>query len=65
MLKRSFAEFHAQKKLPENQQLLMRKLAQPRKSIEYVGNFCIGSNSVSVCVFHFCHLRTVYMLCLF
>lgn len=27
MLKRSFAEFHAQKKLPEQQQLLMRKLA--------------------------------------
>lgn len=34
MLKRSFAEFHAQKKLPEKQQLLMRKLAQPTKSIE-------------------------------
>ena len=36
MLKRSFAEFHAQKKLPEKQQLLMRKLAQPTKTIEYV-----------------------------
>ncbi|KAL6967624.1 Antiviral helicase ski2 [Sarracenia purpurea var. burkii] len=36
MLKRSFAEFHAQKKLPEKQQLLMRKLAQPMKTIEYV-----------------------------
>uniref|UniRef100_A0A7N0U3N2 RNA helicase n=2 Tax=Kalanchoe fedtschenkoi TaxID=63787 RepID=A0A7N0U3N2_KALFE len=36
MLKRSFAEFHAQKKLPEQQQLLMRKLAQPTKSIECV-----------------------------
>lgn len=34
MLKRSFAEFHAQKKLPEKQQLLMRKLAQPTKNIE-------------------------------
>lgn len=34
MLKRSFAEFHAQKKLPEQQQLLMRKLAQPTKTIE-------------------------------
>lgn len=34
MLKRSFAEFHAQKKLPEQQQLLMRKLAQPAKAIE-------------------------------
>ncbi|XVF19931.1 hypothetical protein REPUB_Repub11eG0153900 [Reevesia pubescens] len=33
MLKRSFAEFHAQKKLPEQQQLLMRKLAQPKKPI--------------------------------
>ncbi|CAH1423609.1 unnamed protein product [Lactuca virosa] len=36
MLKRSFAEFHAQKKLPEQQQLLMRKLAQPTKSIECI-----------------------------
>lgn len=36
MLKRSFAEFHAQKKLPEKQQLLMRKLAQPTRTIEYV-----------------------------
>ncbi|KAK9940700.1 hypothetical protein M0R45_017345 [Rubus argutus] len=36
MLKRSFAEFHAQKKLPEKQQLLMRKLAQPTKSIECI-----------------------------
>ncbi|XP_076886194.1 DExH-box ATP-dependent RNA helicase DExH11-like [Bidens hawaiensis] len=36
MLKRSFAEFHAQKKLPEQQQLLMRKLAQPIKSIECI-----------------------------
>jgi len=36
MLKRSFAEFHAQKKLPEMQQLLKRKLDQPRKAIEYV-----------------------------
>lgn len=34
MLKRSFAEFHAQKKLPEKQQLLMLKLAQPTKTIE-------------------------------
>ncbi|GMH07384.1 hypothetical protein Nepgr_009224 [Nepenthes gracilis] len=36
MLKRSFAEFHAQKKLPEQQQLLMRKLAQPTKAIECI-----------------------------
>ncbi|CAN4101758.1 unnamed protein product [Withania somnifera] len=36
MLKRSFAEFHAQKKLPEQQQLLMLKLAQPTKSIECI-----------------------------
>ncbi|KAD6795715.1 hypothetical protein R6Q59_031765 [Mikania micrantha] len=36
MLKRSFAEFHSQKKLPEQQQLLMRKLAQPTKSIECI-----------------------------
>ncbi|KAH9626614.1 hypothetical protein KSS87_005465 [Heliosperma pusillum] len=34
MLKRSFAEFHAQKNIPEKQQLLMRKLAQPAKAIE-------------------------------
>nr|GLL30960.1 DExH-box ATP-dependent RNA helicase DExH11 isoform X2 [Ipomoea trifida] len=36
MLKRSFAEFHAQKKLPERQQLLMRKRAQPKKSVECI-----------------------------
>ncbi|XVE79464.1 hypothetical protein DITRI_Ditri14bG0060900 [Diplodiscus trichospermus] len=36
MLKRSFAEFHSQKKLPEQQQLLMRKLAQPKKTIECI-----------------------------
>ncbi|XP_024988719.1 DExH-box ATP-dependent RNA helicase DExH11 isoform X1 [Cynara cardunculus var. scolymus] len=36
MLKRSFAEFHAQKKLPEQQQLLMRKLSQPTKVIECI-----------------------------
>lgn len=36
MLKRSFAEFHAQKELPEMQQLLKRMLNQPTKSIEYV-----------------------------
>ncbi|GAB2263267.1 hypothetical protein Droror1_Dr00004264 [Drosera rotundifolia] len=36
MLKRSFAEFHAQKKLPEKQQLLMRKLAQPTQTIECI-----------------------------
>ncbi|XP_077238807.1 RNA helicase, ATP-dependent, SK12/DOB1 protein isoform X2 [Tasmannia lanceolata] len=36
MLKRSFAEFHAQKKLPEKQQLLLRKLAQPTKTIECI-----------------------------
>ncbi|KAL2898801.1 DExH-box ATP-dependent RNA helicase DExH11 [Bienertia sinuspersici] len=31
MLKRSFAEFHSQRKLPEKQQLLMLKMAQPKK----------------------------------
>ncbi|XP_073149215.1 DExH-box ATP-dependent RNA helicase DExH11 isoform X2 [Henckelia pumila] len=36
MLKRSFAEFHTQKNLPEKQQLLMRKLAQPTKIIECI-----------------------------
>ncbi|PIA54426.1 hypothetical protein AQUCO_00900760v1 [Aquilegia coerulea] len=36
MLKRSFAEFHAQKKLPEQQQLLMLKLAQPTAIIECI-----------------------------
>ncbi|KAL5748007.1 hypothetical protein ACOSQ2_025304 [Xanthoceras sorbifolium] len=36
MLKRSFAEFHTQKKLPEQQQLLMRKLALPTKTIECI-----------------------------
>ncbi|WRX33604.1 DEAD/DEAH box helicase domain - like 8 [Theobroma cacao] len=36
MLKRSFSEFHAQKKLPEQQQRLLRKLAQPKKTIECI-----------------------------
>ncbi|XP_021720755.1 DExH-box ATP-dependent RNA helicase DExH11-like [Chenopodium quinoa] len=36
MLKRSFAEFHTQKKLPEKQQLLMLKLSQPAKTIECI-----------------------------
>ncbi|KAG7564740.1 ATP-dependent RNA helicase Ski2 C-terminal [Arabidopsis suecica] len=36
MLKRSFAEFHAQKKLPEKQQLLMRKRSLPIKNIECI-----------------------------
>ncbi|KAF2312608.1 hypothetical protein GH714_035213 [Hevea brasiliensis] len=36
MLKRSFAEFHTQKTLPETQQILMRKLAQPTKAIECI-----------------------------
>ncbi|XP_052185794.1 DExH-box ATP-dependent RNA helicase DExH11 isoform X2 [Diospyros lotus] len=36
MLKRSFAEFHTQKKLPEKQQLLLRKLAQPVRTIECI-----------------------------
>ncbi|KAK9168229.1 hypothetical protein Syun_000369 [Stephania yunnanensis] len=36
MLKRSFAEFHAQKKLPEKERLLMLKLAQPTKEIECI-----------------------------
>lgn len=36
MLKRSFAEFHAQRKLPEKQKLLMLKLSQPAKTIECI-----------------------------
>ncbi|KAF8396881.1 hypothetical protein HHK36_018516 [Tetracentron sinense] len=36
MLKRSFAEFHAQKKLPEKQQLLMLMLAQPTEAIKCI-----------------------------
>ncbi|KAJ0248350.1 DExH-box ATP-dependent RNA helicase DExH11 [Hirschfeldia incana] len=36
MLKRSFAEFHAQKKLPEKQQLLMLKRSLPVKTIECI-----------------------------
>jgi superfamily II RNA helicase len=36
MLKRSFAEFHAQKKLPEKQQLLMIKRSLPTKHIECI-----------------------------
>uniref|UniRef100_A0A2N9HXV9 Helicase ATP-binding domain-containing protein n=1 Tax=Fagus sylvatica TaxID=28930 RepID=A0A2N9HXV9_FAGSY len=36
MLKRSFAEFHAQKKLPEQQRSLMLKLAQPTQAIECI-----------------------------
>lgn len=36
MLKRSFAEFHAQKNLPEKEKLLMLKLAQSTKSIECI-----------------------------
>ncbi|CAL1402203.1 unnamed protein product [Linum trigynum] len=36
MLKRSFAEFHAQRKLPEKQQLLLRKLALPTKTIDCI-----------------------------
>lgn len=36
MLKRSFAEFHAQKNLPEKEKLLLLKLAQPTKSIECI-----------------------------
>lgn len=36
MLKRSFAEFHAQKNLPEKEQQLMLKLAQPTKTIECI-----------------------------
>uniref|UniRef100_A0A0A9D988 Helicase, putative n=1 Tax=Arundo donax TaxID=35708 RepID=A0A0A9D988_ARUDO len=34
MLKRSFAEFHAQKNLPEKEKLLMQMLCQPTKTIE-------------------------------
>lgn len=34
MLKRSFAEFHAQKNLPEKERLLLQKLRQSTKKIE-------------------------------
>ncbi|XP_062218251.1 DExH-box ATP-dependent RNA helicase DExH11 isoform X2 [Phragmites australis] len=36
MLKRSFAEFHAQKNLPEKEKLLMQMLCQPTKTIECI-----------------------------
>lgn len=36
MLKRSFAEFHAQKKLPEKEELLLQMLRQPTKTIECI-----------------------------
>ncbi|KAJ4781291.1 ATP-dependent RNA helicase [Rhynchospora pubera] len=36
MLKRSFAEFHAQKNLPEKQKELLQKLGQPVKDIECI-----------------------------
>lgn len=36
MLKRSFAEFHAQKSVTESHALLAKMLSQPAKSIEYV-----------------------------
>ncbi|KAL9334093.1 hypothetical protein Peur_074232 [Populus x canadensis] len=36
MLKRSFAEFRSQKQLPEQQKVLMRKLAQPAKTVECI-----------------------------
>ncbi|XP_020086203.1 DExH-box ATP-dependent RNA helicase DExH11 isoform X3 [Ananas comosus] len=36
MLKRSFAEFHAQKNLPEKERLLLQKLRQPTKIIECI-----------------------------
>ncbi|XP_074585341.1 DExH-box ATP-dependent RNA helicase DExH11-like isoform X2 [Curcuma longa] len=36
MLKRSFAEFHAQKNLPEKEQLLLQKLRQSTKKIECI-----------------------------
>lgn len=36
MLKRSFAEFHSQKNLPEKEKLLMLKLAQSTKSVECI-----------------------------
>lgn len=36
MLKRSFAEFHAQKNLPETEKLLLQKLRQTAKTIECI-----------------------------
>ncbi|CAA7392674.1 unnamed protein product [Spirodela intermedia] len=36
MLKRSFAEFHAQKNLPEKEKLLLLKLSQPTEAIECI-----------------------------
>ncbi|CAN6471442.1 unnamed protein product [Victoria cruziana] len=41
MLKRSFAEFHAQKKLPEKQKLLLLKLSQDQKPIDCIN--CEGA----------------------
>jgi len=35
MLKRSFAEFHAQKNLPEKEKLLLQMLRQPTRTIEW------------------------------
>lgn len=48
MLKRSFSEFHAQKKLPEMQQLLKRKLNQPTRAIEYVNHRFLLFNIVAL-----------------
>uniref|UniRef100_A0A0Q3VSR9 Exosome RNA helicase MTR4-like stalk domain-containing protein n=1 Tax=Setaria italica TaxID=4555 RepID=A0A0Q3VSR9_SETIT len=36
MLKRSFAEFHAQKNLPEKEKLLLQMLRQPTKTIDCI-----------------------------
>ncbi|KAG8069798.1 hypothetical protein GUJ93_ZPchr0006g44661 [Zizania palustris] len=36
MLKRSFAEFHAQKNLPEKEKLLLQMLCQPTKTIDCI-----------------------------
>ena len=48
MLKRSFAEFRSQKQLPEQQKVLMRKLAQPAKTVEYVYQFRILMANLSI-----------------
>ena len=68
MLKRSFAEFHAQKKLPEQQQLLMRKLAQPTKTIEYVSRILVINGhilfTINILYFRLQCMLVLQMFCL-
>ena len=68
MLKRSFAEFHAQKKLPEQQQLLMRKLSQPTKTIEYVSRILVINGhilfTINILYFRLQCMLVLQMFCL-